>query len=124
MRGVARVGRGRAATEPPKNHMKLYPLVLLSLASFVAVPAMADGSGSAPEGSVPDAPDTPARSPAYRIQPGDILNISVWKETDLQADVIVRPDGRVSFPLAGDQVAEGATIDDLRKVLAEKLKKY
>src|SRR5689334_15001697 len=120
MRGVARVGRGRAATEPPKNHMKLYPLVLLSLASFIAMPAMADGSGSAPEGSVPDLSDA-ARTPAYRIQPGDILNISVWKETDLQADVIVRPDGRVSFPLAGDQVAEGRTVDDLRTVLAEKL---
>ena len=124
MRGVARVGRGRAATETPKNHMKLYPLVLLSLASFVAVPAMADGSGSAPEGSVPEEASDAAHSPAYRIQPGDILNVSVWKETDLQADVIVRPDGRMSFPLAGDQVAEGRTVDELRTVLAAKLKKY
>ena len=105
--------------------MKLYPLVLLSVASFVAVPAMADGSGSAPEGSAPEAavPDA-ARSPAYRIQPGDVLSVSVWKETDLQVDVIVRPDGGMSFPLAGDQMAEGRTVDELRRVLAEKLKKY
>ncbi|MEJ0036274.1 MAG: polysaccharide biosynthesis/export family protein [Gammaproteobacteria bacterium] len=106
--------------------MKLYPLVLLSVASFVAVPAMADGdSGSAPEGAALEAPaPVGVRSPAYRIQPGDVLSISVWKETDLQADVMVRPDGGISFPLAGDQVAEGRTIDDLRKVLVEKLKKY
>jgi polysaccharide export outer membrane protein len=105
--------------------MKLFPLVLLSLVSLVAVPAMADGSGSAPEGSAPDvAVPAAARSPAYRIQPGDILNVSVWKEQDLQADVIVRPDGGMSFPLAGDQIAEGRTVDELRKVLAQTLKKF
>jgi polysaccharide biosynthesis/export protein len=111
MRGVARVVRGRALTEHYKQ-MKLYPLLFLSVASFFVMPAMAeDDSGSAP-------------ASAYRIQPGDVLNISVWKEQDLQADVIVRPDGGLSFPLAGDQAAEGHTVDELRKVLADKLKKY
>jgi polysaccharide biosynthesis/export protein len=33
----------------------------------------------------------------YLIQPGDILRISVWKEPDLQQDLLVRPDGGVSF---------------------------
>src|SRR6185295_6941552 len=61
---------------------------------------------------------------AYRIQPGDVLTISVWKEQDLVSDVVVRPDGGLSFPLAGDQVAEGRTVDELRQVLAEKLKKF
>ncbi len=36
----------------------------------------------------------------------------------------MRPDGALSFPLAGDQVAEGHTVDELRKTLAEKLKKF
>jgi polysaccharide export outer membrane protein len=94
--------------------MKLAPLILLCLA---AAPAFADSSG------IPANEEAP-RANAYRIQPGDILSISVWKETDLTADVIVRPDGALSFPLAGDQVAEGRTVDELRKTLAEKLKKY
>jgi polysaccharide biosynthesis/export protein len=94
--------------------MKFAPLVLLCLAVSAA---FADSSG------VP-ANDEAPRGNAYRIQPGDILSISVWKETDLTADVIVRPDGALSFPLAGDQVAEGHTVDELRKTLAEKLKKY
>ena len=120
MRGVARVGRGRAATEY-QNEMKLIPLVLLIVAaSVVAVPATAGAGGSAPEEA---SPDTNVAG-SYRIQPGDILSISVWKETDLQADVIVRPDGGLSFPLAGDQVAEGRTVDELRQVLAERLKKF
>lgn len=96
--------------------MKLSPLLLLCLVPFVAAQATADSSAvTAPEA---------VRANAYRIQPGDILSISVWKEQDLQADVIVRPDGGLSFPLAGDQVAEGRTIDELRALLGEKLKKF
>jgi polysaccharide export outer membrane protein len=65
-----------------------------------------------------------AEEPApYRIQPGDLLTISVWKETELQADVIVRPDGGVSFPLAGDLPAAGGTVEDLRSKLEERLLK-
>lgn len=95
--------------------MKTLPLALLLAASSLFTgAASADDIGS----------DTaPVRAP-YRIQPGDILNISVWKETDLTQDVIVRPDGGMSFPLAGDQVAEGRTVDELRRTLAEQLKKF
>ncbi len=109
--------------------MKLFPLALLFVASFaVAVSAMADGNGgSAPEQVAADAPlpaPTGVRRPAYRIQPGDILNISVWKETDLTSDVIVRPDGGMSFPLTGDQVAEGRTVEELRQLLTQQLRKF
>jgi polysaccharide export outer membrane protein len=43
----------------------------------------------------------------YRLQPGDILQVVVWKETDLQSEVLIRPDGGISFPLAGDFQAAG-----------------
>ena len=61
---------------------------------------------------------------AYRLQPGDLLFISVWKETDLQVEVLVRPDGGLSFPLAGEQVAAGRTVEQLRIAIDEKLRKY
>jgi len=60
----------------------------------------------------------------YRIQPGDMLTISVWNEKDLQSDVMVRPDGGVSFPLSGDLPAAGGTVEDLRRAIAERLLKY
>jgi polysaccharide export outer membrane protein len=60
----------------------------------------------------------------YRIQPGDLLTISVWKETDLQGDVLVRPDGGLSFPLAGEHMAAGHTVEELRQAIDEKLRKY
>jgi polysaccharide biosynthesis/export protein len=62
--------------------------------------------------------------PAYRLQPGDVITVSVWKETDLQAEVLVRPDGGFSFPLAGEVDAVGKTVDDIRTVLADRLKRY
>jgi len=39
---------------------------------------------------------------AYKINPGDLLSVTVWKEEDLQRQVLVRPDGAFSFPLAGE----------------------
>jgi len=62
--------------------------------------------------------------PAYRLQPGDIITVSVWKETDLQSEVLVRPDGAFTFPLAGEVNAVGKTVDDIRTVLADRLKRY
>lgn len=61
---------------------------------------------------------------AYRVQPGDLLEVSVWKEEDLQRQVLVRPDGGFSFPLAGDIVATGKTVPELRQEIASKLQKY
>jgi polysaccharide export outer membrane protein len=60
----------------------------------------------------------------YRLQAGDVLEISVWKETDLQREVLVRPDGSFSFPLAGEIDARGKTVDNVRVQLIERLQKY
>ncbi|MGE3967622.1 MAG: polysaccharide biosynthesis/export family protein [Dongiaceae bacterium] len=38
---------------------------------------------------------------AYRLNPGDGLNVSVWKEEDLDREVVVLPDGMIAFPLVG-----------------------
>ena len=62
--------------------------------------------------------------PAYHIQPGDVLQVSVWKEQDLQAEVLVRPDGAFSFPLAGDVDTRGKSVEGLRTELTERLKRY
>ncbi|MET0535096.1 MAG: polysaccharide biosynthesis/export family protein [Steroidobacter sp.] len=60
----------------------------------------------------------------YRIQPGDLLIVSVWKEQDLMAEVLVRPDGGLSFPLVGDVRASGRTVDELRTLVDERLSKF
>ncbi|RDH81042.1 MAG: sugar transporter [endosymbiont of Galathealinum brachiosum] len=71
------------------------------------------------------APSKTATSmPSYKIGPGDILNISVWKEEGLQQEVLIRPDGGMSFPLAGDLHAGGKSVSQLQKLLASKIKQY
>lgn len=61
---------------------------------------------------------------SYQIQPGDILQVSVWKETDLQAEVLVRPDGGISFALAGDLQVEGLTTAQISDQLSTRIQKY
>jgi polysaccharide export outer membrane protein len=60
----------------------------------------------------------------YRLQPGDILEVSVWKEPDLQRDVLVTPDGTISFPLVGGVDASSLSVERLAAEIAQKLKKF
>lgn len=60
----------------------------------------------------------------YRIGLNDGLDISVWKVTELSMHVIVRPDGKISYPLIGDIEAYGKTLTELDDELTEKFKKY
>lgn len=68
--------------------------------------------------------DAGLASAGYRLQPGDILTIDVWKEKELQQEVLVRPDGGITFPLAGDLTAAERTVEDLRGELEGRLKRF
>ena len=61
---------------------------------------------------------------AYQIQPGDVLNIAVWRESDLHLEVLVRPDGGFSVPLIGEIDASGKTIPTLREELLSRYGKF
>jgi polysaccharide export outer membrane protein len=61
----------------------------------------------------------------YVIGAGDILDITTWKEADLsRTDVLVRLDGKISFPLLNDVQAAGVTTGDLKRTIEEGLKAY
>lgn len=61
----------------------------------------------------------------YRIGAGDILEISTWKEPDLsRREVLVRVDGKISFPLIGDLQAAGLTPVELTEAIQKGLKEY
>jgi polysaccharide export outer membrane protein len=60
----------------------------------------------------------------YRLHAGDSITVSVWKELDLQRRVMIRPDGRFSFPLAGEVQAAGRTPDEVRVDIESQLKKF
>jgi len=60
----------------------------------------------------------------YEIGPEDLLDISVWKEQDLQKEVLVRPDGWITFPLVGNIEAKGKTALQLQEEITQWLKQY
>lgn len=64
------------------------------------------------------------QSTSYRIQAGDILQLSVWHEPELTKDVLVLPDGWVALPLVGEVQAAGTTVADLRQQLTQSLSAF
>jgi polysaccharide export outer membrane protein len=67
---------------------------------------------------------THAEESPYLIQPGDVLQVNVWKEVDLQGEVLVRPDGGISFPLVGDLPVEGLSVAQVTEQITQKIQKY
>lgn len=60
----------------------------------------------------------------YRLGPEDLLHISVWRDESLTREVLVRPDGKISFPLVGDFQAEGRTVEELKSDLVRRLSPF
>jgi len=60
----------------------------------------------------------------YLLQPGDVLNVAVWKEIDLTSEVLIRPDGGLSFALAGELHAAGHTVAELTTMLEKRIRKF
>ena len=60
----------------------------------------------------------------YRLGPGDELQISVWGHEDLQAEVVVLPDGTIFFPLVNQVKLAGLTIMEAQQLLTEGLAVY
>lgn len=62
---------------------------------------------------------------SYLVNRGDVLSISVWREEGLEAEeVLVRPDGYVSFPLVGNLRVAGKSVPDIGKEISTALTKY
>jgi polysaccharide export outer membrane protein len=60
----------------------------------------------------------------YTIQPGDVLQVSVWNESELQKEILVAPDGGISFPLVGELNVIGKSAAELRQQLTQRLGHY
>lgn len=61
---------------------------------------------------------------SYTVQPGDVLNVSVWKEPELVREVLVTPDGAFAFPLVGAVDARGKTITELQGAIRYALSRF
>jgi polysaccharide export outer membrane protein len=117
--------------------------VVLVVTLAVLCPALADAQSAAPglrppmpgrtaaptEGATPPGPTpmTGATAPItsdYVIGPGDVLQITVWKNDTLSRSLPVRPDGKISMPLLHDVQAAGLTAMQLRDKIATALGEF
>jgi polysaccharide export outer membrane protein len=109
--------------------MSFYKLsgVVLVVSALIVIPAAAQ-QAVVPAQQVAEAPvNAPASVPlpaGYLIGPEDVLSIVFWKDKDMSADVVVRPDGKISLPLVNEVQAAGLTPEQLRARLTEAASKF
>ena len=62
--------------------------------------------------------------PDYVIGIGDVLQVVFWRDKDLSAEVIVRPDGKITLPLLNEIDANGLTPEQLRLAVIERANRF
>jgi protein involved in polysaccharide export with SLBB domain len=95
--------------------LKYVPFLLLVVAATTAQ----CGQQASPTGEGASQASTPVVKvqPVYLIQVGDQLDIKLFYNSELNEQVTVRPDGRITLQLANDVVAAGLTPEQLRDTL-------
>ena len=86
-----------------------------------AAPQAANGAKPPAGVTVPTGVETPAD---YVIGPEDVLAVVFWRDKDVSAEVIVRPDGKITLPLLNEIQAAGRTPQQLREDLLKAATKF
>lgn len=64
------------------------------------------------------------KNAAYLLSPGDVIEVSVWREENLRQEVRVLPDGSITFPLAGRIEVAGLDAPAVAQIVAARLEQY
>ncbi len=94
------------------------------LASLIAVVLLTSGCASSSSAPPVNVPDQLEFTDEYRIGVGDSVRVNVWRNEDLSVTVPVRPDGKISVPLAGDVQVGGKTPEQVASVVTQRLGKF
>ncbi|MDK8464246.1 XrtA/PEP-CTERM system exopolysaccharide export protein [Marinobacter sp. SS13-12] len=99
--------------------------LLLSLTAVALVAGCAGPRTSSPE-KIQNAlaVDTTNSVDQYILGATDVVRVSVWRNDDLSISVPVRPDGKISVPLAGDVQASGLAPEELASDIELRLESY
>jgi polysaccharide export outer membrane protein len=105
-----------------KKIMMITSIIVVFILAIIATPTIAQEKSSSEKVKTWSAKES---QKAYHIGSGDVLEITTWKEADLsREEVLVRIDGKISFPLLSDIQAAGLTPLELKKNIEAGLKKY
>ncbi len=100
--------------------------IFITIVSVIAISACSSSQNYGNKiVSISDIDDRPSLIvDAYRIGVGDVLDIRVWKNSDLDVSAPVRPDGKISTPLVGDVIVSGLTPEDVAFDITKRLSKF
>lgn len=99
--------------------LRFIQAILLAL----LVGANLEAADQAPSGSSPARRENPAAGGEYRIQPFDLLDINVYRESDLCVKLRVNQTGNINYPLLGSVAVSGLTASEAQDKLAKLLDK-
>ncbi len=110
---------------------------LASLVTALAAVVFAIGSLSAAQAAQPvslgasgglflvaQAQTGAASTGSYKVNAGDMLEISVWKEDDMLRETTVLPDGSITYPLVGQVSVVGMTPAEIQQLLSQRLARF
>lgn len=94
------------------------------LVCVLAAPAAAQEPVPSPSASADGAPAGVPLPRGYVIGAEDVLSIVFWRDQELSAEVVVRPDGKISLPLLKDIQAAGYTPEELTAVIVKAASRF
>ena len=126
MRAPGRLPAMRGAT---RSFLSVAAAMVATLATLSAQAKPADPQKIGVPAAVPRAAGLGpvaaiAPPPEYVIGPNDTLSVLFWRDKDMSADVVVRPDGNITLPLLNDIRAAGLTPEQLRERILTEARRY
>ena len=104
--------------------MKFFNELLIGLLVLGMVGCASDGPANLPPQTGSGADGINVRVDSYKMDVGDSVQITVWKNPELSTSQPIRPDGMVAVPLVGDIKASGLGPEELAANIEKQLKKY
>jgi len=98
------------------------PSVLFALAAAIGLSACATSQPAHPVAklSPPDTTAAPVVAAGYRVNPGDTIDVVVFRQADLSGVFSISQAGTITMPLLGDIVVSGLTTTQIGALLTKK----
>lgn len=100
-------------------------IALIPLLACLATPALGARKDKVEVENVADAglPTVPGPE-VFQLGPGDAIAIKVWRQDDLTMDVVIAPDGTITYPLVGRLSVAGLTYPEVTEALTRAIATY
>ncbi len=83
-----------------------------------------EGSIIRQDGTTAGGASAPVDPRTFKVGPEDVIEIKVWREVELSGMYAIRPDGKITLPLAGELDSAGKTLDEIKEDVVKAYSKF